>query len=313
LRGRTAAGREDELISVVIPTCERPGLLEQALGSLAQQSYRDFEVIVVNDGGPSIAPAMAAWQRRFPLTLIELAERAGPARSRNAAIERASGEYLAFLDDDDIFLPEHLETAYRSMTDNALDLVYLRALVSNRRVDRVPTVEPGAYFKAYPFDERFLYIANYIHTGSVVVTNFADTGARFDESLPLCEDWDMWLSLRAGLGFTFGFVDKLTSVYHQVPDTPGAVSRGQLTSPSPFSLVRQRIHRKWPNDDPQVIAYRQWLTDFEDYRDRRIGAGQLSPVNLFDRVLSYLYESISRDMAPDPAGIPAVFAQGSGR
>lgn len=97
---------------MVIPTYGRPGQLAECLRSIAQLDYpRDrFEVIVVDDGGPTpLDPVVAPFRTQVSLTLIRQ-RNAGPSAARNAGAERASGEYLAFTDDDCLLDPGWLES-----------------------------------------------------------------------------------------------------------------------------------------------------------------------------------------------------------
>jgi hypothetical protein len=109
------------------------------------------------------------------------------------------------------------------------------------------------------------------------------------------------------LGYRVTFVDQVRSIYHQVPGTIGMVSGGQLISPTPFSLVREVIYAKWPSEDPDVTAYRDWFTAFECYRNNRVAAGHAMPAHLFDRVLGLAYESFVHADALDEAVFPVLF------
>lgn len=299
------------MISVVIPTLGRPGLLAEALASVEAQTLRDLEVIVVNDGGHALGHVVAPWRRRLRLRLIELPERRGAAAARNVAIDHAEGSYIAFLDDDDLFLPHHLEIACRALATTGLDFVYLGAVVSDRRLRSLPPDWRRMHRKMYEFDRRFLQVANYIHTGSIVVRNFRDTAARFDESLSHCEDWDMWIALTTTLAYDAICVGEVTTIYHQIAGVDGLVAAAQRVTPSPFSIVRERMYAKWPVDDDTlvVVAYRRWFTRFEDHRNQRIAAGLPIPTQLFDRVLRRLYGWFRQEREPDSAAIADLFVE----
>ncbi len=299
------------MISVIIPTRNRPKLLAEALASLRDQTFTDIQAIVINDGGPSLEKTVRPWRRHLRLTLIELPEHGGVSRARNAGIGCADGDYLAFLDDDDIFLPHHLETAHKALTSDLLDFVYLGALVSGRRTRTLPQDLSGMHTKAYAFDERFLLVANYIHTGSVVVRNFHQAGVRFDETLSHCEDWDMWLALCHRLSYRTGFVDEITSIYHQVLNTVGLVASAQLTVPSPFTTARERIDARWPSTDEQVHVFRHWMTGFERHRNERIRRGLPIPHQMFDALLRDLYLWFTTQRTPDRDMIPRYFEAAS--
>lgn len=114
-------------VSVVIPTYDRPGLVQRAVDSVLAQTFEDLECIVVDDCSPSEASASAIEAYDDPrLTVHKLEENRGPSGARNAGIERAEGEYIAFLDDDDRWLPAKLERQVELLdsADDRIGLVY---------------------------------------------------------------------------------------------------------------------------------------------------------------------------------------------
>lgn len=299
------------LVSVVIPTYNRLELLDGALQSVAEQELHGrLEVIVVNDGGLSADPVVEGWRGRLPVTLIDMNRRTGPAGARNAGLKHAAGDYIAFLDDDDLFLPGHLAAGCEVLEHGDADLVYTGAIVSNRRLTALPPDLSGFPLKAYPYDHRFLLVANYVHTGSVIVRSFRDTPVRFDESLEVCEDWDLWLALTVSLDYRVSFVDKITCVYHQVPEVRGLVAGGQLSSPSKFAVARDYLNAKWPVDDAFVRDHREWMVELERFRSDLIAQEQRMPNLLFDEILAYLHERMSRGAAADYADIGRFFHRG---
>lgn len=291
------------IVSVIIPTLNRATALDAALTSVhqaAQMLARPVEAIVVNDGGYPLTQRLGRWQPVLPVKLIELAQYSGSASApRNAAIDVADGDYLAFLDDDDIFLPDHLARGCAPLASGKADFVYLGAVVSEHRLSSLPADVSGYRTKAYPYDPRFLHVANYLHTGSVIVRNFRHTAVRFDPTLTVCEDWDLWLALTTVLGYRVTSIDTITSVYHQLPDVTGLVAGAQLTSPSPFAVAREYINAKWPSADPAVTAYREWMAALEQFRDDLIAREHRMPNLLFDHVLAYLHSRISSGKLPD--------------
>ncbi|MEV4003105.1 glycosyltransferase family A protein [Actinomadura sp. NPDC049753] len=306
--------RSQPLVSVIIPTLNRAAALDAALNSVMAAARRlsddrdAVEAIVVNDGGRSVGDLVDVWKPRLRVTLIELDRCSGGASvPRNVAIDAAQGEYIAFLDDDDVFLPSHLAVGCEPLRRGEADFVYLGAVVSEQRLDALPDDLGGYRLKAYPYDPRFLMVANYLHTGSVIVRNFRRTDVRFDPRLDVCEDWDLWIALTAELDYRVAFVDEITSVYHQIPDTSGVVSGAQLISPSKFALARDYINAKWPVADPVVEGYRAWLVALERYRDDLIARRRRMPNLLFDEILGYLHERIARGLPPDDAHIARFF------
>jgi glycosyltransferase involved in cell wall biosynthesis len=286
------------MISVIIPTYNRPGPLHRALRSLTRQELTDFEIIVVDDGGHQPAePVVEAWRTVLPVRLIET-DHHGVSAARNTGLAVAAGEFVAFLDDDDVVFARHLRAAHTVLHRGSADAVYGGALVSDRWIETMPRDTRWLPRKDYEFYPRFLLCANYIHTGSLVCRNFADTAARFTETMTHCEDWDLWLTLHRHLGYRFAYLGETTSVYHQVPRCRGAVSTAYATSPTPFTLARRRLFRTWPSTDPQIGDYRAWFTEFDARLDQLIDTGRPAPAHVYEAAVRALHRGF---VAGEPA------------
>ena len=105
------------LVSVIIPTFNRNLFLERTLESIKNQSYNDLEVIVVNDGGNWESCKVVCSKFNF-VRLINIQNSGGPARPRNVGIQNAKGEYLCFLDDDDLFHSDKLKIQVKILDEN---------------------------------------------------------------------------------------------------------------------------------------------------------------------------------------------------
>ena len=103
--------RRRPLVSVVVCTYARPEPLRAALVSICAQDVDGVEVVVVNDGGPDVAGVVAEFGDRFPVRLITLPTNKGLTAARRSGIGAARGQFVAFLDDDDLWLPDHLSVA----------------------------------------------------------------------------------------------------------------------------------------------------------------------------------------------------------
>jgi glycosyltransferase involved in cell wall biosynthesis len=309
-RCETSGSAGQPLVTVITPTLNRPDFLRAALDSVAAAAENlrgEVEVVVVNDGGQPASPTVAVCSDLLRIKLIESTRHAGAAAARNAGITAATGKYIAFLDDDDLFHPDHLAYGCDPLERDQADFVYLGALVSERRIEALPIALSGYPLKAYSYEPNFLMVANYLHTGSVIVRNFRDTPVRFDISLAVCEDWDLWLALTRTLRYRVAFIDRVTSIYHQVRDAPGLVSGAQLESPSKFALARIYINDKWPSRDPLVVANRRWMAALEQLREELIGQQLRMPNLLFDEILSYLHGRFIRRQRPDHRDIGRFF------
>jgi len=103
------------LFSIIIPTFNRAALLREALASVARQTFRDFEVIVVDDGSSDETEQVVA-SCGMPVNFLRQENR-GPGAARNLAIQKAQGQYIAFLDSDDQWFPWTLDTYHRIIDD----------------------------------------------------------------------------------------------------------------------------------------------------------------------------------------------------
>lgn len=127
------APRSSPLVTVVVTTFNRRELLKRALQSIADQSYREIEVIVVNDAGAPVGDVVeqSLGSCGVKWTYLENAVNVGKPASINHALEASSGELIAYLDDDDEYLPDHLLAAVNALAvDDGLDAVYFGSISS---------------------------------------------------------------------------------------------------------------------------------------------------------------------------------------
>jgi LmbE family N-acetylglucosaminyl deacetylase len=194
------AVREGPLVSVVVRTRNRPQLLAEALASLAEGSYRRVEVVLVNDGGePPIVPEDFS----LPLRSLDLQPNRGRAGAAQAGIEAATGDYVAFLDDDDLAAPEHLATLAGLVATTGVRVAYTDAAVG---VYELESSEESAGWvcreRRLPysrdFDRDVLLVDNYIPFNTLLIERrlLAEAGP-LDDSLPFFEDWDLLIRLAA--------------------------------------------------------------------------------------------------------------------
>jgi glycosyltransferase involved in cell wall biosynthesis len=212
-------------VSIIMPTYNTAHLIARALNSVLGQTYRDFEIVVVNDGSPDTAElekVLVPYQQQI-VYIRQPNKRA--AGARNTAIQRARGEFLAFLDSDDSWLPEHLAQQMKLFEqDPALDLVYCNGMVdtpdsSRPFMDFCPS-HGAATFEAL-VEERC-----HVAVSTVVARKRALEKAHFfDESLPRCDDYDMWLRA-AFWGAKIGYSSNIQARFDAV--RPGALSLSSI-------------------------------------------------------------------------------------
>ena len=173
-------------ISIIIPTFNRPTLLQRAIASCIEQRFQDIEIIVVNDAGTDVADVAQA------ATYLSLPHNRGLAGARNAGLSVARGEYVTFLDDDDLLLPNHLESLLRAVTPTTIAYSdYWRVAEGLRVEERTPE-----------FDYDRILTENFIPVNCFLAPRqLIEAAGRFDEWLTALEDWDLWLRLSRGYRF----------------------------------------------------------------------------------------------------------------
>lgn len=176
------------LVSVLIPTYNRETLLMECLNHLAAQTFRDFEVCLVNDGGNPLAKLVAGFPQ-LNLQLYEFQLNGGHVRCRNQALALARGEFIAFCDDDDLFLPNHLQTLVTACA--AADFVY--SGVEILAVDENGAVSEKLHF-AFPFDAGLLRRTNFIAPSAILYRkSLHQKLGSFDTETGTYWDWDWFL------------------------------------------------------------------------------------------------------------------------
>ncbi|MEW6053869.1 MAG: glycosyltransferase family 2 protein [Nitrospirota bacterium] len=210
--------QENLLVSIIVRTKDRPALLRRALKSIAAQTYRPIEVVLVNDGGCDLdVEELGRILGNASLNYIRLRENRGRARAGNTGIENARGDYIGFLDDDDEFYPEHISTLMSFLKDSEYRIAYTDSLMVYARyhdsTGEMEVMRKEVMF-SHDFDFDLLVFENYIPLLCLLFareTVLSVSG--FDESFDLYEDWDMLI--RLGEIQPFHHIRKTTAEYSQ--------------------------------------------------------------------------------------------------
>ena len=181
-----------KMVSVILPTFNRCGVLERAVDSVLGQTYPHFELWVVDDGSTDATPALlAAYGNR--IHTVRQANR-GVSAARNRGIRCAAGDLIAFLDSDDYWLPQKLEhqvALFRADEEVRIcqtEEVWIRHGVR---------VNPKKRHKKYAgmIFEHTLPLCLISPSAVMMRKSLLDEVGLFDESLPACEDYDLWLRI----------------------------------------------------------------------------------------------------------------------
>ena len=180
-------------VSVIIPTYNRAQWLPAAIESVLTQTFKDFELIVVDDASTDQTPTVLQPLREH-ITYIRHERNLGPGASRNTGIARSSGPFLAFLDSDDLWLPEKLEAQICFFDANPEAVACQTDEIWIRKGKRVNPKKIHLKPSGYMFDQSLRLCL--ISPSSVMIKRWVlDEVGWFDEELPACEDYDLWLRL----------------------------------------------------------------------------------------------------------------------
>ncbi len=240
-------------ISVIVRTRDRPELLAEALASLAASSYAQAEIVLVNDGG---APPAVPDDFPLPVEVVNLDPNRGRAAAANAGIAAAGGDYVTFLDDDDLVEPEHLATLAGLVQAAGVRVAYTDAAVGVYELDgeagwrcterRIPY--------SRDFDPELLLFDNYIPFNTLLIERrLFDQAGELDPDLPFFEDWDYLIRL-ASLT-PFHHLARVTCEYRHFRGGGHHILGDQPRQRSDFLAMKARVIAKHAgHGGPAAIA-----------------------------------------------------------
>jgi len=213
-------------VSVIIPTYNRAHLVGRAIQSVLNQTYKDFELIIIDDGSTdNTENIIKEFQKKDKRTkYIKHNKNKGGSAARNTGIKAAKGEYIAFQDSDCEWLPEKLGKQIKifKRASPEIGVVYTGSkVIKNNKKFYAPSSKikkkEGNIYKA-------LLEGNFISTGTaVVVTEYLKKVGMFDERLPRFQDWELWI--RLSKYYRFKFINE--PLYINYRQTAGNISNDQ--------------------------------------------------------------------------------------
>ena len=179
-------------VSICVPTYNRKKYLRETLESILAQTYKDYEIIVVDDGSTDGTEDMIK-QLGVPIT-YHWQENGGDAAARNKLIELARGKYISFIDSDDLLFPDAIERLVKVVETEAEDVIAYGSYV---RIDQDGNVYGKCKRKLYSGNiTKHLFQTIIVHScGSIFPRKILKDAIAFDTSLNVCSDYDLWLSL----------------------------------------------------------------------------------------------------------------------
>ncbi len=271
LQEKAGTNSQNLPVSVIVRTRDRPRFLHEALESLSAQTFKDFEVVVVNDGGQDVSEILA----EFPAlrsSLVEISPTRGRAAATNAGLKEARGAFVAYLDDDDLYYPNHLEHLYSFLSrHDHFGVAYADANVARFRLnpDNQRYELLGRQVEnSRDFDPDWLLHQNYIHNLCLMHPREAwEKVGGVDESLEILEDWDFLI--RLAQEYPFFHLPKCTAEYRIRSDGTNA-SEQNPWGRSKETAVRALLYRRhWAKRSPEkeVRVYDALIQELMDSRE----------------------------------------------
>lgn len=181
-------------VSVIIPTYNRKNVLERAINSVLTQTFTDYELIVVDDGSDDGTLDLEIIKKRKSLIYYRFSLNNGVSRARNFGVNHSKGKWIAFLDSDDEWMPQKLEIQTKWIKKNPEYRIVQTNEIWIRNGKQVNPPRTHHKFQGNLFDASLQRCM--ITPSSVMIERelFNEVGG-FNESIPACEDYDLWLRI----------------------------------------------------------------------------------------------------------------------
>jgi len=239
--GQSTINISRPLVSLIIPTKDRPVMLVQAIQSVLNQTFKDLEIVVVNDGGIDVQSVISRLNTKGNITYKKHDRTLDRSAARNTGIRAACGKYIAYLDDDDIYYPNHIETLVKFLENSEYKIAYTDAVMAQQEKQNGEYV---TLHRSVPysldFDKDKILVSNctpnlcLMHEKSCL-----DEVGLFDETLSTHEDWD--LIIRLSRKFDIGHIKETTCEFTQRNDGTNTSSLNRAD----FTRTREIIFNKF--------------------------------------------------------------------
>ncbi len=243
---------QEPLVSVVIATYNMGQYLADAARSVLNQTWKNLELIIIDDGSTDntsqvVEPLLADGRVKY---LPQ--KNAGQPKAKNAGIRACRGDYIAFCDGDDLWVPRKLELQMACMQENPkVGVVYSRVDYMDQHGHFTRHDQPHGHSGKIT-DQLIVY--NFIPFGtSMVRKRVLDQCGIFDESLPMGIDWDLWL--RISTVWEFRFLPEVTYLYREWPGQMSKNFRGRYIN---AFRIMNKFFDTYPDAVSPAVKRRAW-------------------------------------------------------
>lgn len=237
------------LISIIMPAYNAEQTIEDSINSIQEQSYEHWELIVIDDGSSDATQAIVkTYMSKETRIKLLRNNKKGVSSARNLGIDEAHGEYICFLDSDDIYSGDVLKNRAAFMQANNVKATTCEIVLTDESLQDIGWVMKGK--KVFTFND---FHGCPVHTNSVMFHRSVLETLRFDESFTNGEDWLMWQRI-ARMGIDFHRVDNCRIYYRQ---QLGAVRRNFLKHEDSLLKILDVVYGEdpeCPNPDERYLA-----------------------------------------------------------
>jgi len=263
-------------ISVIIPTFNRKKTLGRAIQSVLNQSLSPFEILIIDDGSND---GTEEWvKENFQNIKYIYQNNHGVSSARNIGIENAYGDWIAFLDSDDEWLPNKLDKQVKAIDSNPKMKFFHTNEIWIRNGVRVNQMKKHKKYGGYIF-EKCLDICRISPSSVLIKKEVFDNIGNFDESLRVCEDYDLWLRITSKYSVVFldipliykygGHVDQLSKVNdgiesYRIQSLEKIIKSGFLSNEQKVMAINALVNKM--KIYSKGLKKRKKLTAFQDIK-----------------------------------------------
>jgi len=259
---------ENPLVTIIVPTYNRKNLLPMSVGSLLNQTYKNIEIVIVNDFGHPVEDVVEKF-KDDRVKLINHDKNMGLGAARNTGLRNSTGDYICLNDDDDIYYDEAIEFRLGLMKRFDADIVHTHSLKAIWKkykgedgIERynVNPFEKVLYWHS-DFDRDLILIQNISPCNTIMFSrkSFNDTGYWFDEEMTSTEDHDMWCALSRKYHFYQSNVIDCEATWRD--------DGSQMTGTRDFSKNWIKMFKRWRHTANNL----EYVTNSQNEMLKRVG------------------------------------------
>lgn len=229
-------------ISVIVPAYNVAEYISDTLNSILEQTFKDLEIILVNDGSPDTEILEKTLADYFDEIIYIKKPNGGVATARNTALAEARGSIAAFLDGDDVWLPNKLSSQMQFIENHAFDMVYCdAALFGEQLIESKTFMETAPSIGKVTTESLLDGSCNILTSATIVKKELVDRNGLFDENADRIEDFDLWVRLCKN-GVKIGYQTVVMAKYRiRAGSLTGNTIERSERSIAALELVKEKI------------------------------------------------------------------------